>query len=87
MLNEALRTLTIPNTTMYNVLMKKLFSTQADEHLHITYDFNVSIPPPSAAIWRRKVLKRITKIFEKHGAIQFDTPLFVPKVSILALRR
>lgn len=37
-LKEALRTITIPGTTIFSLLIEKLFSLVPDEHLDYTYD-------------------------------------------------
>lgn len=45
-LKEALRTITIPGTTIFNMLIEKLFSLVPDEHLDYTYDSHAVLPPP-----------------------------------------
>lgn len=37
-LNEALRTIAVPNTTIFNSLMEKLFAAQPDPHLDLSFD-------------------------------------------------
>ena len=44
-LKEALRTITIPGTTIFNMLIEKLFSLVPDEHLDYTYDSHAVLPP------------------------------------------
>jgi len=39
-LKEALRSIATPNTTIFSLLMEKLFSLTPDSHLDYTYDFN-----------------------------------------------
>jgi hypothetical protein len=46
-LKEALRTITIPGTTIFNMLIEKLFSLVPDEHLDYTYDSHAVLPPPA----------------------------------------
>ncbi len=45
-LKEALRTITIPGTTIFNMLIEKLFSLVPDEHLDYTYDSHAVLPSP-----------------------------------------
>jgi eukaryotic translation initiation factor 2-alpha kinase 4 len=78
-LKEALRTIATPNTTMYNIMLKRLFSIQPDDHVQFTYDYGVDATTAASSIIRAEVGKKMSKIFKKHGALHFDTPLFLPK--------
>lgn len=82
-LKEALRTIATPNTTMYNIMLKKLFSIQPDDHVQFTFDYGIDASTAASAIIRGEVAKKMTKIFQKHGALHFDTPLFLPKPRVL----
>jgi translation initiation factor 2-alpha kinase 4 len=81
-LKEAMRTVTIPNTTIFSFLMKRLFSNQPEDHLQYTYDLKLDGTSLAEPIVRRKVAKKMRKIFKKHGGVQFETPMFIPKSKI-----
>jgi len=85
-LKEALRSIATPNTTIFSLLMEKLFSLTPDPHQDYTYDFNT--PSHEERLYgeetiRNKIVKSLTKVFKQHGAIQFDTSIVTPKYPVI----
>eukprot|EP01125_Pyxidicula_operculata_P015152 TRINITY_DN5117_c1_g1_i1.p1 TRINITY_DN5117_c1_g1~~TRINITY_DN5117_c1_g1_i1.p1 ORF type:complete len:1656 (+),score=455.46 TRINITY_DN5117_c1_g1_i1:21-4988(+) len=75
-LKEAIRSITSNSrSTIFDYLMEKLFALKPDAHQALTYALTKSVPE-NASI-RRMVIDRVVSIFSRHGAKQFDTPLFM----------
>lgn len=77
-LKEAMNQFTKPNTTMFSILMDKLFSTDSDEQMNFIYDIDY-LPSNLEIKTERNILKKLEDIFLKNGAQYLETPLFFPK--------
>ena len=82
-LMESMRIITVPNTTLFSNLMKKLFSHTPDDHLKYTYNSHTTIKLDSAleASVREEIENSLTQIFKRHCAHLLQTPLLTPKIS------
>ncbi|KAL1916270.1 uncharacterized protein VTP21DRAFT_5887 [Calcarisporiella thermophila] len=85
-IQECLRTLANPNTPYFDKLMTALFAQNSDKYKDFTYDYNSGNETldPYNAIFGSLVREYMTKIFRRHGALEFSTPLLVPKSDIYA---
>ncbi|KAH3766435.1 Serine/threonine-protein kinase [Pelomyxa schiedti] len=78
LLLRALKQITTPGTTMFNTLLEQLFSMKPDEHLTNLYnssDLETKMAP-SIFKMRENAFQRLSNIFQKHGAISIETPMF-----------
>jgi len=80
-------TITIPNTTIFSHLMKRLFSVRVDNcQLDHGYDVNRNKPPTvSDALIRQSVFEKARNLFKLHGAVMLDTPLLSPSATLSRL--
>ena len=83
-LQQALRSITTPNTTNYNRLIERLFSLTPEEQLSYTYDSHQKqrMPNRHTAAVRSHVVAQLEAVFKRHAAFRFDTPLLLPKASL-----
>lgn len=77
-LKEAMNHFTKPNTTMYSLLMEKLFTLEGDESMSYMYDVD-DIPSAKETRTTTKLTSRLKEIFSKHGGQYLETPTFLPK--------
>ena len=79
-MKEALRTIAIPNTTIFSLLMSKLFSFEQDKEVDTTFDFDsefgYSHERYSILTY---VMEKATKRLRLHGAVHVDPSFLIPK--------
>src|SRR5262249_34908620 len=67
----------VPNTTIFSNLMDRLFATQPDAHLDLAFD---ALARHAPSMVHTRVCEAVAAVFRRHGAVQLDTPLLLPKV-------
>jgi translation initiation factor 2-alpha kinase 4 len=84
-IQETLRTIANPNTPYYTRLMNALFSQYIDRHRDFTYDFYLESRPisPTTLLTDMKIRDLAISVFRRHGGIYIETPLLIPKVSVV----
>lgn len=80
-IRHALAILADPKKPGYQQVMNALFSQHPMEYKDHTYDTNPSVNPPR---WNQLLLHGViedtlTDIFRRHGAVEHDRPLFMPR--------
>lgn len=84
-LKEAMRTIAIPNTTIFTLLMDKLFSIEPDKEVDYTYDYNANDIGFSHEMYSilTNVIESAASKLKLHGAIDVEPPLLLPKTDKL----
>eukprot|EP01087_Luapelamoeba_hula_P021459 TRINITY_DN7508_c0_g1_i2.p1 TRINITY_DN7508_c0_g1~~TRINITY_DN7508_c0_g1_i2.p1 ORF type:complete len:1685 (-),score=296.46 TRINITY_DN7508_c0_g1_i2:8-5062(-) len=80
-LKEAVRAITQPGTTIYSLLMEKLFTQVPDAHLDYTYEPHTGTKRHNTLeeVLREEICDGIVQVFQRHNAICLQTPLLMPK--------
>jgi translation initiation factor 2-alpha kinase 4 len=81
-LKEAMRSITMPNTTMHSLLFKRLFGVPSNPTTDLSFDIDLPLKPPYEAVLRHSTSKILIKIFETHGASYLEPPAFFPRPSL-----
>lgn len=81
-LKEAMRSITIPNTTMHSLLLKRLFGVPGDPTTDLSFDIETPQKTPYETVLRTTTARRLTKIFESHAASYIEPPVFFPRPSL-----
>lgn len=84
---ESLRSITIPDTTIFSTLMQKLFSIPNDKFLEYSFSNYTALPSYSDSYLTdtitSDVKEGLVKIFQKRGARCINAPLLLPKSNSL----
>ncbi|KAJ3283638.1 hypothetical protein HK104_010287 [Borealophlyctis nickersoniae] len=81
-ISEALRSIVNQNNPLYySRLVNSLFAQSTDRHKDFTYDYNsnaLNLDQMTDLVMTR-VHAQVTKVFQKHGAVDIPAPLLIPK--------
>jgi len=80
-LRQAMITVSNPSNILFSTLMTRLFSSQQPDfsyEFHLTSNFS-----PSECLLKSRIASVIIECCKRHGAIQFDSPLFIPKSTLI----
>lgn len=83
---EAIRKVADPRSAHFPTLMARLFTPAQGLSLNVadyTYD---NAKAESNSPWARVVKERLARVFEKHGAIELQTPLLAPVAALDAFQ-
>ncbi|XP_013386608.1 eIF-2-alpha kinase GCN2 isoform X2 [Lingula anatina] len=83
-LNEVLRsTISNPQSKTYHRMLTTLFSQPFDAATDVLFDFemhrDIHKAPLKSALVHRQIRSTIENLFQRHGAVQVNTPLLLPK--------
>lgn len=81
-LKEAMRSITIPNTTMHSLLLKRLFGVPGDPTTDLSFDLDAPQKTPYESVLQATTARRLIKIFEVHAASFIEPPVFFPRPSL-----
>ena len=81
---DILRIFQQKHSVYYSKLMRILFSQPTDRHKDYTYDFSAGVKFDQVHNLITSILKyHAINIFRRHGAVEIQSPLFLPKSSLI----
>lgn len=78
-INEAIRTVSTPNTPYFDKLLTGIFSQPPDHLRDYTFDFHSGLVSDVSVLSELdEVCMSLAAVSRRHGAIEYDAPLFLP---------
>ena len=93
-MEEAVRAITKPHSALYERLLERLFQQPTREEVDFTFDAPAAVAPTATGaaalriqllrpmrelLHRNQVIRKIERVFKRHGAVNVTTPLLMPR--------
>ncbi|PRP82937.1 eukaryotic translation initiation factor 2-alpha kinase 4 isoform 1 [Planoprotostelium fungivorum] len=83
LLKNAMKSITNANTTLHSTVVDLLFSVKPDKHSDHHYDYHMGTAfAATDCSLRETIIEQLVKVCKRHGAMNVQTPVLIPKNDI-----